>query len=122
MPVVAVVAHAGKTLGGGLPELRRLLAEAGHGDPIWHEVTKSKKAPRRVREALAQGADLIFAWGGDGLVQRCVDALADSQAALAIVPAGTANLLAQNLAVPSDSPRPCTSACTERGVGWTPGR
>ena len=32
---VAVVAHAGKTLGGGLPELRRVLAEQGIDDPLW---------------------------------------------------------------------------------------
>lgn len=34
------------------------------------------------------------------MVQRCVDALAGTQAALAIVPAGTANLLAANLGIP----------------------
>jgi diacylglycerol kinase (ATP) len=102
VPVVAVVAHAGKTFGGGLPELRRVLADAGYGDPIWREVSKSRKAPKQVRRALAEGAELIFAWGGDGMVQRCVDALAGSDAALAILPAGTANLLAENLGIPQD--------------------
>lgn len=102
MPVVAVVAHAGKTFGGGLPELRRVLADAGCGDPIWHEVNKSRKAPKQVRRALAEGAELIFAWGGDGMVQRCAHALAGSDAALAILPAGTANLLAANLGIPRE--------------------
>lgn len=102
MPVVAVVAHAGKTFGGGLPELRRVLADAGYGDPIWREVPKSRKAPKQVRRAIADGAELIFAWGGDGMVQRCVHALAGSDAALAILPAGTANLLAENLGIPHD--------------------
>lgn len=101
-PVVAVVAHAGKTFGGGLPELRQLLADAGHPDPIWHEVNKSRKAPKQVRRALAEGAELVYAWGGDGMMQHCVDALAGSDAALAILPAGTANLLAQNLSIPAD--------------------
>jgi hypothetical protein len=41
MTSVAVVAHAGKTLGGGLSELRRVLGDAGVGDPIWYEVPKS---------------------------------------------------------------------------------
>ncbi len=102
MPVVAVVAHAGKTLGGGLPELRRVLADSGYHDPIWHEVPKSRKAPKQVRRALAEGAELVFAWGGDGMVQRCVHAVAGSDAALAILPAGTANLLAQNLGIPGN--------------------
>jgi diacylglycerol kinase (ATP) len=99
---VAVVAHAGKTLGGGLPELRRVLEAAGIADPFWREVPKSRKAPAQVRRALDEGADLLVAWGGDGMVQRCVDVLAGSDVALAIVPAGTANLFATNLGIPAD--------------------
>ena len=41
-------------------------------------------------------------WGGDGMVQRCVDTMAGSDARLAIIPAGTANLFASNLGVPDD--------------------
>jgi diacylglycerol kinase (ATP) len=99
---VAVVAHAGKTLGGGLPELRRVLEAAGIADPFWREVPKSRKAPAQVQKALAEGAELLVAWGGDGMVQRCVDVLAGSEAALAIIPAGTANLFATNLGIPTD--------------------
>ncbi|MEV0716284.1 diacylglycerol kinase family protein [Asanoa sp. NPDC050611] len=102
---VAVVAHRKKSLGGGLPELRRVLADAGIIEPIWYEVPKSRKAPKRVRKALDAGAELIFVWGGDGMVQRTVDALAHAGAKdvpLAILPAGTANLLAANLGIPED--------------------
>ncbi|MGH3397802.1 MAG: diacylglycerol/lipid kinase family protein [Streptosporangiaceae bacterium] len=99
-PPVAVVAHARKTLGGGLPELREVLAQEGVTDPIWYEVNKSRKAPKRARRALKEGAGLIFVWGGDGMVQRCVDELAGTDAVLAVLPAGTANLLATNLGIP----------------------
>jgi diacylglycerol kinase family enzyme len=99
---VAVVAHSGKTLGGGLPELRRVLDGAGVADPFWCEVPKSRKAPAQVRRALDEGADLVFAWGGDGMVQRCVDVLAGSKVSLAVIPAGTANLFATNLGIPKD--------------------
>ena len=103
---VAVVAHARKTLGGGLPELHRVLAGHGSPEPLWYEVKKSSKAPKRARAALDQGADLIFVWGGDGTVQRCVDALAGEKVALAVIPAGTANLLATNLGLlPADLTR-----------------
>jgi len=102
MTTVAVVAHSGKSLGGGLDELRRVLAAEGFTDTLWYEVPKSRKAYKCARRALDDGADLIFAWGGDGTVQRCVDALAGSGAALAILPAGTANLLASNLSIPTD--------------------
>ncbi len=99
---VAVIAHSGKTLGGGLPELRRALQREGVESPFWCEVPKSRAAPDQVRRALEEGAELVFAWGGDGMVQRCVDVIAGSQASLAIVPAGTANLFASNLGIPKD--------------------
>jgi diacylglycerol kinase (ATP) len=100
MKAVAVIAHAGKTLNGGLPELRRALDRRGLVNPLWCEVSKSKDAPKQLERALDKGAELIFVWGGDGTVQRCVDVMAASKASLAIVPAGTANLLASNLGIP----------------------
>jgi YegS/Rv2252/BmrU family lipid kinase len=102
MTSVAVVAHSRKTLGKGLSELRRLLAAAGVDDPAWFEVPKSKFAPACVRDAIDGGADLLFVWGGDGMVQRCIDAVGDTPVALAVLPAGTGNLLAHNLGVPID--------------------
>ena len=102
MTAVAVIAHTGKSMGGGLLELRRTLEAEGVAEPQWYEVSKSKQAPKRVEQALDDGAELVFAWGGDGLVQRCVDVLATSNAALAILPAGTANLFATNLGLPDD--------------------
>jgi diacylglycerol kinase (ATP) len=102
MPTVAVVAHAGKSFGGGLSELRQVLAREGFADPLWYEVKKSRKAPKYARRARAHGADVIFVWGGDGTVQRCIDAVAGTDAVLAILPAGTANLLAANLDIPAD--------------------
>jgi YegS/Rv2252/BmrU family lipid kinase len=102
---VAVIAHAGKTLGGGLGELRRVLEAEGIRDPLWCEVPKSRKAPAQVRRALDEGAELLFAWGGDGMVQQCVDVLAGSPVSLAVIPAGTANLFATNLGIPRDIER-----------------
>jgi diacylglycerol kinase (ATP) len=102
LPTIAVVAHSGKSLGGGLPELRQALAAEGIADPLWYEVPKSRKAPKAARHALAHGAGLLFIWGGDGMVQRCTDALAGTDAVVAILPAGTANLLATNLRIPAD--------------------
>jgi diacylglycerol kinase (ATP) len=102
--VVAVVAHSRKTLGGGLPELRRILAGEGVTDPLWYEVEKSRRAPKYARRAADKGADLLFVWGGDGTVQRCINAVAGTDTAIAILPAGTANLLATNLNVPHELP------------------
>lgn len=97
MRTVAVIAHRKKHLGGGLDELRAVLAEEGITEPLWHEV-----APKRAHQVIAEGAELVLLWGGDGTVQRCVDVLAGSGAAVGILPAGAANLLAANLGIPED--------------------
>jgi YegS/Rv2252/BmrU family lipid kinase len=97
-----VVAHAGKTFGGGLPELRRELERQGVGDPLWIEVAKSRYVPKQVKRALSDGVELLLVWGGDGTVQRAADTLAGSETPLAVLPAGTANLLATNLDIPQD--------------------
>jgi YegS/Rv2252/BmrU family lipid kinase len=99
---VAVVAHSRKSFGGGLPALRKMLAREGVTDPLWYEVKKSRRAPEYARRAADRGADVIFVWGGDGTVQRCIDAVAGADTAVAILPAGTANLLAANLRIPRD--------------------
>lgn len=103
---VAVVAHRRKTLGGGLDELRRLITDEGVDDLVWYEVPKSRKAPKRVRKAIKAGVDLLIVWGGDGMVQRTMDTIADTRGGaevpVAIIPAGTANLLATNLDIPHD--------------------
>ena len=77
-----------------------LLAQLSHID-----LTSVTQEPReQAKRAVADGADLVFVWGGDGMVQRSVDALADTKATIAILPAGTANLLATNLGIPKDIP------------------
>jgi diacylglycerol kinase (ATP) len=98
---VAVLAHRKKKLHGAhLDALRDTLAAAGVEDPLWYEVNKSRKAPKRARAALDAGAELVLVWGGDGMTQRSVDALAGSGVPVGLLPAGTANLLASNLGIP----------------------
>jgi diacylglycerol kinase (ATP) len=99
---VAVVAHSRKSFSGGLPELRKVLAGEGVTEPLWCEVKKSRHAPEHARRAAERGVDVIFVWGGDGTVQRCIDAVAGTGTPVAILPAGTANLLATNLRIPDD--------------------
>jgi len=98
-----VLAHRKKQLhGAGLDALRETLDAAGVTDPLWYEVNKSKQAPKRARKALDAGAELVLVWGGDGMTQRSVDALAGSGVTVGLLPAGTANLLASNLGIPTN--------------------
>jgi YegS/Rv2252/BmrU family lipid kinase len=100
--VVGVIAHRDKSLGGGLDELRKLITARGVEELIWYEVDKSRQAPKKVRQALARTPDRLFVWGGDGMVQRCLDAAVGSDVPVAILPAGTANVLAHNVGIPED--------------------
>jgi YegS/Rv2252/BmrU family lipid kinase len=104
MTAIGLLVHAGKTLGSGLEELRMALADAGHPDPPWAEIPKSKKAPKHVRRLLDAGVERILVWGGDGTVRRCLDTIVaeDAKVEVAILPAGTANLLATALDIPRD--------------------
>ncbi|NNN02062.1 MAG: diacylglycerol kinase family lipid kinase [Acidimicrobiaceae bacterium] len=97
-----MIAHKKKTLGGGLGELRRLLAQEGVSDPLWYEASSSREMGPLARKAIEHGANFLFIWGGDGSVQRCVNEIADDDVTVALLPAGTANLLASNLKIPRD--------------------
>jgi len=103
---LAVVAHRRKTFGPGLRALRERIENTPYGaDLSWNEVEKSKFVPRQVQRAVAAGATRVMVWGGDGTVQRALDAFAEvdpSKVSLAVMPAGTANLFAANLGIPKD--------------------
>jgi YegS/Rv2252/BmrU family lipid kinase len=106
-PTVGVIINEGKLLAGdGLEELRAALADAGHADPPWREVPKSKKAPKKVIELVEKcGVDRLLVWGGDGTVRRCIDTLLDEgldHVSIGVLPSGTGNLLANNLGIPID--------------------
>ncbi len=105
MTKIGVIAHRDKMLGGGLGELRDLLDSAGFTDPEWYEVSRSKEAPKGLRKMIDDGVDRVLVWGGDGTVRRCIDTIVadgSDHVSIAILPAGTANLLAKNLDIPTD--------------------
>jgi diacylglycerol kinase family enzyme len=86
--------------------LRRIveegLARAGWPEPQWYETTPEDSGRGQAKQAVADGAELVFACGGDGTVTAVVTALAGSDVALAVLPAGTGNLLAANLGLGND--------------------
>lgn len=88
-------------------DLERSIADATGLPVTWHETSVDDPGVGATREALAAGADLVIAAGGDGTVRAVCEHLADSeaQADLGIVPLGTGNLLARNLGVPLNSIR-----------------
>lgn len=57
------------------------------------------------RQAVEQRVALVIACGGDGTINEVVNGLAQSQVPMALLPAGTANILAKELGIPWDIPR-----------------
>lgn len=52
--------------------------------------------------ALAEGADMVVAMGGDGTINEVVQSLAGQEVPLGIIPTGTINILAREVSIPLD--------------------
>ena len=76
------------------------LHEAGYAGPVWLETSVSEPGTMQARLALAAGASLVVAAGGDGTVRSVAAGVAGTEARMGIIPLGTANLAARNLGVP----------------------
>jgi YegS/Rv2252/BmrU family lipid kinase len=59
----------------------------------------------RAREAVHEGADAVVAGGGDGTQRAVAAALAHTETAMGILPVGTWNHFARDLAIPLDAER-----------------
>jgi diacylglycerol kinase (ATP) len=57
-------------------------------------------ATRLARLAVEQGADVLVVCGGDGTINEAAQALVGTSTALAVLPAGTANVLAKEMNLP----------------------
>jgi diacylglycerol kinase family enzyme len=102
MQPAAIVINS--TLARDLGRFRRRCREAaaaGGWEPVFLETTLDDRGPGLAGGAVAAGARMVVAAGGDGTVRACAQALAGTQVPLAIVPLGTANLAARALGIPS---------------------
>jgi YegS/Rv2252/BmrU family lipid kinase len=64
--------------------------------------TAAGEAQSIASEAIASGADIVFACGGDGTINEVLQGLVGTKTALGIVPLGTANVLSRNLGLSLD--------------------
>ncbi|MEP7047775.1 MAG: diacylglycerol kinase family protein [Ilumatobacteraceae bacterium] len=101
MSTVAVIANTRKIEKKDARRLRTSLAAAGL-TARWYEVEKGSDSKGAAKKALKHNATTIVVCGGDGSVRSASEAIVGTEAALAVVPSGTANLFASGLELPTD--------------------
>jgi diacylglycerol kinase (ATP) len=89
----------------GLPPLRRIQDVAGwlrtRGWDVSLETTAAPgEATRLAHRAASRGRPVVVACGGDGTIHEIVNGLAGSEAVLAVIPGGTANVWAKDARLP----------------------
>lgn len=89
-----------QALGVTADDLKAMFAE--HGLEVTIDADPRAELSDRIRTALESDADTIIAAGGDGTVTALATAIIESDKSLAILPLGTANLLARDLGLPLD--------------------
>ena len=98
-------------------------AQMGVPHVHWRYTTMEDPGTGQAIQAIADGASVVIAAGGDGTVRAVAAAMAGSGVRMGIMPVGTGNLMARNLGIPlGDVERALTIALGEghRAVdlGW----
>jgi diacylglycerol kinase family enzyme len=104
-PLLAFVLNPAKPDAGTL-RLQILAACAGRylHEPLILETTVEDPGAGQARAALAAGAEVVVAVGGDGTVRAVATSLAGTGVPMGIIPLGTGNLLARNVDLPLADP------------------
>jgi len=96
-----------------LDEARKILATSGI-DAELRPTSAPGHAGEIAARAIAGGTQLIIACGGDGTLNEIVNGMPGSKVPIALLPAGTANILAKELRIPWNIPR--AAALIPRGI------
>ena len=92
---------------GGSPRSGTRLRQYGCLNAVWHYTQGRGDATRLSREAVAAGASLVVAVGGDGTLHEVVNGLLGSSATLGLIPFGTGNDFARAVGLHGDLDAAC---------------
>ncbi len=93
------------------------MRESGH-DASLAPTTGPATAGDIARRAIAGGANLVIAAGGDGTINEVIEGMAHSTVPLGVLPAGTANVLANETGMSTNLEKAARNlaACRERRI------
>jgi YegS/Rv2252/BmrU family lipid kinase len=101
--IVNPIAGAGRSRTiGACVDLAKSVFANHHYDADVRVTTGPHDANRFATEAVANHADVVAAWGGDGTVNGAAAGVAGTGIPLAIIPGGSGNGLARDLTIPFD--------------------
>jgi diacylglycerol kinase (ATP) len=86
-----------------IEQAARVLKDSGIATEI-APTTAIGSAQEIARQAVQQRRGMVIACGGDGTINEIINGLAGSAVPMALLPAGTANILAKELRIPWDIP------------------
>ncbi|WP_204314808.1 diacylglycerol/lipid kinase family protein [Bifidobacterium aerophilum] len=95
--------------------IKQFCKEKGLKEVEFIETQLDKDGRACAKEALAHGADVVVAVGGDGTVRTVASAVAGTGHAMGIIPIGTGNLFARNMGIPVDDIDAALSVATSHG-------
>ena len=78
-------------------------SQAGWNKSLWFETSVLDPGGDVTRQALDKGATVVLAAGGDGTIRAVAEALRGTNVPIALLPSGTGNLLARNMALALDN-------------------
>lgn len=101
MESVVVIANpvASQFTGGSHRDVMAELAKTHDVDAVWPG--SAPETTMAAEKAVADGASVVVAMGGDGMVHHVAQGLVGSHTSLGIIPAGTTNVVARIFEIPS---------------------